>query len=161
MTKVSSRLDTGLTVVTGKSHLEVEVGMDRIMDRIIDRIMEEDCCILTVIEMTLGEDILEKCKIIVVRVIEVDVETIAETTIEIITETTIVEEVEVGLEKNCIWVILEGMIKAVADLDQVQEPVQTEIGLDVLNVENMTILLMTVLNQTQRENQSKFSKCTT
>ena len=72
------------------------VGMDRIMDRNI----KEDCSILTIIEMTLGEGILGKCKIIEVRIIEVDVET----TIEM----KIMEEVEVGLGKDSIWVTLEG-----------------------------------------------------
>ena len=57
MTEVATRSDTDLTVVIGECHLEVEVGVDRIMDRIIDRITEEDCSILTIIEITLGEEI--------------------------------------------------------------------------------------------------------
>ena len=45
---------------------------------------------------------------------------------------TILEEVEVGLEKDNIQVILEGKIEAiVVDQDQVWEPLLTEIGLDV------------------------------
>ena len=52
------------------------------------------------------------------------------------------------------------MIEAVADQDQIQEPVLIEIELDVLSVENMTILLTTVLTQSRKENQSKYSKCT-
>ena len=48
----------------------------------MDRITEEDCSKLTVIEITLREEILERCKIIEVRITEVDVETI----IEMITE---------------------------------------------------------------------------
>ena len=126
---------------------------------IMDRIIEEDCSILIVMEMTLGEETLGRCKIIEVRVIEVDVKTIIGTITEITTQTmlgttiemTIMEEVEVGLEKDSTHVILEGMIEAVADLDQVQEPVQVKTELDVLNVEDMTILLVTVLTQTQKE----------
>ena len=52
------------------------------------------------------------------------------------------------------------MIEAVVDQDQVQEPVLIEIELDVFNVQNMIILLMTVLAQTQKENQSKYNECT-
>ena len=126
-------------MATEECHLEVEVAMYRIMDRII----EQDCSILTVIEMTLVEEILEKCKIIEVRIIEVDIETTAEITIEItvetITETTILEEIEVCPGKDNTHVTLEGMIEAVADPDQVQEPVQIETELDVLNVENTAI----------------------
>ena len=62
--------------------------------------------------------------------------------------------------EDIIQVILEGMIEAVADQDQVQEQVIIKIELDVLNVENMTISLMTVLTQRWKENQSKYSKCT-
>ena len=40
--------------------------------------------------------------------------------------------------------ILEGMIKAVVDQDQVRESVLIGIGLDVLNVGNMIISLKTV-----------------
>ena len=44
--------------------------------------------------------------------------------IEAIIETTTLEEVEVGVGKDSIHVILEGMIKAVViDQDQSQEPV--------------------------------------
>ena len=104
--------------------------------------------------MTLGEEILGIHKIVEVRIIEVGIET----TIEM----TILEEVEVGLGKDNTQVIFEGMIEAIVDQDQVQEPVLIEIESDVLNVENMIISLMTVLIQSQRqkENQSKHSKCT-
>ena len=60
----------------------------------MDRIIEEACSMLIIIEMTLEEKIVEKCKIIEVRIIEVDIET----TIEM----TILEEVEIGLEKDSI-----------------------------------------------------------
>ena len=72
MTKVTTGPETDLTVVIGECHLVVEVGMYRIMDRII----EEDCSMLTGIEMTLGEEIFEKCKIIKISIISVDIETI-------------------------------------------------------------------------------------
>ena len=68
--------------------------------------------------MILGETILEECKIIEVRIIEVDT--------EVIIETTILEEVEVSLEKDNIRAILEGMTEAVAvGEDQVRELVLT------------------------------------
>ena len=51
----------------------------------------------------------------------------------------ILEEVEVGLGNDSSQVTLEGMIEAVADQIQVQEPVLIEIESDVLNVGNMTI----------------------
>ena len=78
----------------------------------IDRIIEVDYSILIIIEMTLGEEMLEKCKIIEVRIIEVDVETT--------TEMTILEKAEVGPWKDNIQVTLEGMIEAVAEQDQFQ-----------------------------------------
>ena len=64
--------------------------------------------------MTLGEKILEECKIIEVKILEVD--------IEIIIEMTTLEQVEVGLGKDNIQIILERMTVAVG-LDQVWEPV--------------------------------------
>ena len=56
------------------------------------------------------------------------IEMTTETNIERITETKIMEEEEVGLEKDSIQLILEGMIEeAVAvDLDHVLEPVQID-----------------------------------
>ena len=57
MTKVATRPDTDPTVVTGECHLEFELGMGIIIGRII----EEDCSILTILEMYLGEETLEKC----------------------------------------------------------------------------------------------------
>ena len=140
MTKVTTRPEIDLTVVTEECHFEVGMG------RTTERIIEEDCNRLTVIEMTLGEENLRGHKTIEVRIIEVDVETIIET----ITEMIILEEAEVGLEKDNIQVMLEGMTEAVVDQDQVQEPVQIETELDVINVENMTNLLITVLTQTQK-----------
>ena len=84
-------------------HIEVEVSMDRIT--------EEGCNMITILEVTLGEEILEECKIIEVKISEVDIEV----TIEMKT----LEEVEIGLEIDIIQVISEEMIKAVVDQDQV------------------------------------------
>ena len=80
----------------GECHLGVELS--------IDRIIEEGSLMLIVIEMTKGEKILEECKIIEVKILEVDIEA----TIEMTTS----EEVEVGLWKDNIHVILEGIIEA-------------------------------------------------
>ena len=97
-------------------HSEVEVSMDRIIGE------NHDMSIL--IEMTLGETISEKCKIIEVKCFEVD--------IDVITEMTTLEEVEVGLGKDIIPAILEGMTEAVAvGLDQVWDEILTETELDV------------------------------
>ena len=84
-------------------HSEVEVSTDRIIG--------EDHNMSILIEMTLGETILGKCKIIEVKILKVD--------IEVIIEMTTLEEIEVGLGKDSIQVILEGMIEAVVvDEDQ-------------------------------------------
>ena len=65
--------------------------------------------------------------------------------IELIIEMKTLEEVEVGLGKDNIQVILEWMIEAVT-VGQVWvwEPEIIEIGLDVLSVGNVVILLQTV-----------------
>ena len=54
------------------------------------------------------------------------------------------EEVGVGLEIGNIQIILEGMKKAVAGLDQIQDQAPIEIELDAINVGNMIILLRNV-----------------
>ena len=55
------------------------------------------------------------------------------------------KEVGVGLEKDSFQIMPEGTTEVVAvDLDQVQELVLTEIGLDVISVESMISLLKTV-----------------
>ena len=75
--------------------------------------------------MTLGETIVETCKITEVKIIEVDIEG----TIEM----TILEEVEVGLEMDSIQVILTEMTEVVVvGPDQVQEPVLIYTELDAL-----------------------------
>ena len=88
-------------------------------------------------------------------------ETITETTIGMTIEMTTLEKVEVGLGKDNTHVTLEGMTEAVVDPDIVQEPVQTKTGLDVTNVENMTISLITFLTHILKENQSKYNNCLT
>ena len=69
------------------------------------RIIEDGHNMLTIIEITSEEEILKECKIIEVKILEVDIEV----TIKVKT----LEEVEVDLEKDNIQVIIEGMIKAV------------------------------------------------
>ena len=159
MTKVTIRLEIDLVVVIEDCHLEIELEVDsyKIMDKITYRITEEDW--KTTKEMTLGEEITGRHKIIEVRIIGVDIETITETCIGTIIETTIelttLEEAEVGLEKDITLVTLEGMMEVVAELHQVhvqdkdpdlvQELIPVEIELGLINAEYMTILPMTVL----------------
>ena len=141
MIKAIIRIDTDQMVVIGEYYLGVVLGKDRII--------EEGLNMLIIMEITLGKEILGKCKIMEVSIIEVDTEAII--------EMTTLEEVEVGLEKNGIQVIFEGMIKAVVvvDHDHLWEPVLIEIELDVLNVGNMIILLKTVQSQ-ETERQSEW-----
>ena len=68
---------------------------------------------IKIIEVTLGEEMLEKCKTTEVRMLEVD--------IEVYLEMTNLLEVEVGLEEDSTQVTLEEVREAVVDLDQVQE----------------------------------------
>ena len=68
--KVITRPDTDLTVVIGECHLAVELVMNRII--------EEDPSRLIIIEMTIGEEIFGRSKIIEVRIMEVDIETTIE-----------------------------------------------------------------------------------
>ena len=87
-------------------HSEVEVN--------VDRIIEEDHIMSIIIEMTLEETILEKCKITDVKIIEVDIEGI--------TEMTNLKEVKVGLGTDNIQVISAEMTEvAVVVQDQDQE----------------------------------------
>ena len=112
----------------GECHIEVELS--------IDKTIEEGCSMMKIIEVTLGEEILEECKIIEVRILEVDIE-------ETLGMTTLIE-VEVGLEKDNTWVTLGQVREAVVDLDQVQDWVPTEIESDASNVRSTIILLKTV-----------------
>ena len=107
MIRVIIRIYINQIVQIGKHDSEVEFSMDRIID--------EGPNMLIIIEMTLGEKILEEHKIIEVRILEVD--------IEVIIVMTTLEEEEVGLGKDNIQVILDVMIEAVVDQDQVLEPV--------------------------------------
>ena len=61
--------------------------------------------------------------------------------IEEIIEMIIMREVEVDLGIDNIPVIIEGVIEAIVGLDQVQELVPIEVGLDVINTGNIIILL--------------------
>ena len=125
-------------------HSEVEVSTDRIIG--------EDHDMLIIIEMILRETILVKCEIIEVNILEVD--------IEIIIEMTTLKEVEVGLGKVNIQVILEGMPEIVVlGQDKVQEPVLTETESDALNEGNMIILLKTDQICKQEKSQKKYKKC--
>ena len=75
-------------MVIGECHLGVEVGMDRII--------EEGHNMLIILEMTLGEDILGKHKIMEVSIIEIHIKAII--------GMTALEEIEVGLGKDSIQV---------------------------------------------------------
>ena len=126
MTRVIIKIDIDLIVEIEGHHSEVEVSTDRIIG--------EDHNMSILIEMAFGEAILEKCKIIVVKILEVY--------IEVIIEMTTLEEVEVGLGKDNIQVILAEMLEVVVlGQDQVQEPVLTEAEFDVLGIGNMIISL--------------------
>ena len=72
MIKAIIRMDTDQIVVREECHLWVELG--------VDTIMEEGCNMLIIIEMTLGEEILRKFKIMEVSLIKVAIETIIEMT---------------------------------------------------------------------------------
>ena len=64
-------------------------------------------------------------------------------------------EVEVGPEKDSFQVLPEGMTEVVAvDLDQVQELILIEIGLDVINV-GSTIILQKINFKNGKGNRTK------
>ena len=125
-------------------HSEVEFSTDRIIG--------EDHSMPIIIEMTSGETVSENHKIIEVKLLEMDK--------EVLIEMNTLEEVEVGLGKDKIWVILAEMTEVVVvGPEQVQEPVLTETELDVLSVGNMTIFLKTVQIHKQKKSQNKYKKC--
>ena len=95
MIRVIIKIDIYQIVEVEGHHSEVEVNMGRII--------KEDHSMSILIEMNLGETIFKKCKAIEVKISEVDV--------ELIIEMTTLEKVEVGLGKDNIQVILEGMIE--------------------------------------------------
>ena len=130
MTKEIIKIDIGQIAEIEEHHTELEEEVST------DKIIEEDHVMSITIEMIIEDTIPEICKIIGVRILEVDTKEIR----EIIT----LEEVEVGLEIDNILIISEGMTEVVVDLDQVQEPVLIELELDALNVGNMFISLWTV-----------------
>ena len=68
------------------------------------------------------------CKIIEVRILEVDIEV----TLGVIN----LEEVEVGLGKDSSQAILGEITEAVVDLDQIQEQVPIEVELDASSVDH-------------------------
>ena len=103
MIKTDIKIDTDQTVEIGESHTEVEFSMDKII--------EEGHSMIRITEVTLGEEILEECTIIEVRILEVDIEVI----LGIIT----LEGVEKDLEKDDILIILEEMSNLVVCPDQV------------------------------------------
>ena len=86
MIRVFIKVDIDQIVEIEGHHSEVEVS--------VDRIIGEDHIMSILIEMTLGETISEKHKIIEVKILEVDM--------EIIIEMKTSEEVEVGLGKDII-----------------------------------------------------------
>ena len=101
MIKIDIKIDTNQTVEIGKYHIEVEASMDKTI--------EEGHTMIKIIKVTLREEILEEHKIIEVRILEVDV--------EVTIEMTTLEEVEVGLEKDSIQVVLEEMRESVIGPD--------------------------------------------
>ena len=60
MIRVIIRIDKDQIVEIGECHLGVDLNMDRII--------EEGCNMLTIIEMFLGDEIFEECKIIEVKI---------------------------------------------------------------------------------------------
>ena len=69
-------MEIDLTVLIEEYHLEVEVDLCNIMDKITDRIIEGDHKMIK--EMTLGDEIIGRCKITEVTNTEVDVEIITD-----------------------------------------------------------------------------------
>ena len=117
MIKIDIKIDIDQTVEIGECHIEVELSMDKTK--------EDGHSMIKIIEVTLGEEILEECKITEVRILEVDIQV----TLGMIT----LVEVEVGLEKHIIQVTSGEMREAVVDQDQVQDQVLTGIS-DTLSV---------------------------
>ena len=123
------KIDTDQIVETEGHHTEEEVSMDKII--------EEDHIMSIIIEMTIEETILEICKIIDVKMLEVDIE-------EII-EITTLGNAEIGIEKDSIQIILAEMRKVVVvGVDWVQELVLIYREFNAISVGNMIILLRTV-----------------
>ena len=114
----------------------------------MDKSLEEGHSMIKIIEVILGKVILEEHKIIVVRILEVNIEASL--------DMTILVEVEEGLEKDSTQVTLEEMREAVVDVDQVQEWVLIEIKSDALSGGSMITLLKTAwMYQIQKKEQSE------
>ena len=105
MIKIDIKINTDQTVEIEEWHIEVEPSMDKTI--------EDSHSMITITEVTSGEEILEECKIIEVRILEVDK--------EVALVMTTLKEVEVVLQKDNIQVILEEMSKAVVGPDQVHK----------------------------------------
>ena len=103
-------------MVIGKCHIEVEL--------ISDKIIEEGHSMIKIREEVSGKATLEEYTIIEVRILQV--------AIEVTLGMIILEEIEVGLEKDSFQVTLGEMIEAVVNQDQEQVPIKIE--LDALSV---------------------------
>ena len=86
MIKTNIKIDTDQRVQIGECYLEIDLS--------IERIIVEGCNMITIIEVTLGEEILGGCKIIEAKLLDLD--------IDINIKMEILEEVDVGLEKDSI-----------------------------------------------------------
>ena len=108
MVKGIIKIDIGQIVETEEYCSLVEYSMDRIT--------QTDQGIIGTVEVILEEEISKlissQIRIIEIKIIEVATE-------ELI-ETIILKEVEVGLGKDSILIIFEGMIEVIVGLDQVQ-----------------------------------------
>ena len=85
----------------------MEVGLST------DKIIEKGHSMITIIEVILKGEILEECKIIEVKCLEMD--------IEVASGMVILGEVEVGVEKDNSQANLGGVIGAVVGQDKVLE----------------------------------------
>ena len=120
------KMDTGQIVKIGEYCSVAEYNMARIV--------ETDHGIMRTVKVNLEQEILEGIS----EQIQITEDKIKEVDIEKIIEMIIMKELEVGLGINNI-LIIEGTKEVTVGLDQVQEPVWTEIELDVINVGNVII----------------------
>ena len=122
------KIDIDQTVEIEEFHLVIEYN--------VDKTIKIGQGMIRTIGMTLGKEISDQIRFIEDRIIKVNIEEIM--------VMKIMNMVGVGLEKDSIKIIPEGMTKVVVDLDQDLELVLIETGSDVTNVENTIILLRTV-----------------
>ena len=138
-------------IIKGDTHQIVETeGYQSEVEDSTDRIIEENCNMLIIIEITLGEIISEGICIPQIKTTEVR---LLEVTIEVTIEMITLEEVEVGLETE----ITEGVV--VVDQGQYWELVLIGIELDARSVGYMIISLKIAWIYKQKNNQNKYSKC--